>query len=115
MRWDLGILGLAVLAGLSLAFGLIAHLIVGRRFRWTWLVAAAAYFVAGLLVSEAWFGWATAVELQPNIDGLSFDEVVTIVSPVGLVVAVVVRYLLRRNAVSSPGSGRGAGRPRPGV
>jgi hypothetical protein len=114
MRWDLGILGLAVLAGLSLAFGLIAHLIVGRRFRRTWLVAAAAYFVAGLLISEAWFGWATPVELQPNIDGLSFDEVL-IVAPVGLVVAVVVRYLLRRNAASSPGSGSGAGQPRPGV
>lgn len=115
MRWDLGILGLAVLAGLSLAFGLIAHLIIGRRFRWTWLAAAAAYFVAGLLVSEVWFGWATAVELQPNIDGLSFDEVL-IVAPVGLVVAVVLRYLLRRNAAVSPESRGSAGRrPRPGV
>ena len=27
------------------------------------------YFVLGLLVSEAWFGWATEEELQPNIDG----------------------------------------------
>lgn len=40
-----------------------------------WLFSAVVYFVAGILVSEVWFGWATEEELQPNIDGLSFDEV----------------------------------------
>ena len=43
--------------------------------RWLWLIAAAGYFVGGLFISEVWFGWATQEELQPNIDGLSFDEV----------------------------------------
>lgn len=75
-QWDLGIAGLLLLAAMSLAFGLVAHLIVGRHVaRWLWLYAALAYFVAGILVSEAWFGWATEEDLQPNIDGLSFDEV----------------------------------------
>ncbi|MFF2345105.1 hypothetical protein [Pseudarthrobacter sp. NPDC058119] len=53
----MGIAGLGLLAAISVAFGLVAHLIVGRRVsRWLWLYAAAGYFVAGILVSEFWFG-----------------------------------------------------------
>lgn len=34
-QWDLGIAGLLLLAAMSLAFGLVAHLIVGRHVtRW---------------------------------------------------------------------------------
>jgi hypothetical protein len=33
-----------------------------------------AFFVAGLLISEVWFGSAAQADLQPNIDGLSRDE-----------------------------------------
>ena len=116
MRWDLGITGLAVLAGMSLVFGVIAHLIVGRTaMRWVWLIAAGAYFIAGLLVSEVWFGWATEEELQPNIDGLSFDEVTTIVTPFGIIVAVVLRYVLRRNTAPSRAAGNAQRRPRQGL
>jgi hypothetical protein len=79
MEWDLGLTGLGVLALMSLAFGLIAHvvLLALRRSptRWLWAIASATYFVAGVFISEVMFGWATAEDSQPNIDGLSFDEV----------------------------------------
>ena len=76
MRWDLGLQGLGLLIVMSLAFGVIAQLVVGRAItRWLWLIATAEQFVGGLFISEVWFGWATEEELQPNIDGLSFDEV----------------------------------------
>jgi hypothetical protein len=32
-------------------------------------------------------------DLQPNIDGLSFDEVLLIAYPIGIVLLVIVRYL----------------------
>lgn len=48
--------------------------------------------MVGLFVSEVWFGWATAVELQPNIDGLSFDEVL-ITFLIGGVIVLVARYV----------------------
>lgn len=82
----------------GLQIRLVAHLIVGRRVsRWQWVYAAAGYFVAGILVSEVWFGWATGEELQPNIDGLSFDEV-QLVTLAGLITAVTARIVLRRRA-----------------
>lgn len=116
MRWDLGIIGLAVLAGLALALGAIAHLIIAKTpVRWVWLAAAGAYFIAGLLVSEVWFGWATEEELQPNIDGLSFDEVVTIVTPIGIIVAVILRYTTGRNRASSRSPRSGRNLPRQGL
>lgn len=60
MRWDLGITGLGLLAAMSLGFGLIAHLIVGKGLtRWLWLLSAVVYFMAGILVSEVWFGWSS--------------------------------------------------------
>ncbi|WP_324644443.1 hypothetical protein [Pseudarthrobacter sp. LT1] len=97
-RWDLGIAGLGLLATMSVAFGLVTHVIVGKRVsRWLWIYAAAGYFVAGILVSEVWFGWATEEELQPNIDGLSFDEV-QLVTLAGLIAAVTARIVLRKRA-----------------
>lgn len=96
MQWDVGALGLAALGAVSLGFGLVAQLVIGGRAgRWIWLIAAAAYFVLGLVISEVWFGWATEEELQPNIDGLSFDEVLLGVIP-GLIVVFGIRHVLRR-------------------
>jgi hypothetical protein len=115
MRWDLGVAGLGVLAGMSIAFGAVAHLIIGRKaMRWVWLIAATAYFIAGLLVSEVFFGWATAEELQPNIDGLSFDEV-NLVTVFGIIAAVALRYAMRKNKASSGAHGHAQKRPRQGV
>jgi hypothetical protein len=58
---------------------------------------AVTYFVSGLFISEVWFGWATEAELQPNIDGLSFDEVLLIgLAPV--IIVVVVAWYVRRGS-----------------
>jgi hypothetical protein len=97
MRWDLGLQGLGLLIAMSLGFGVIAQLVVGKATtRWLWLIAAAGYFVGGLFVSEGRFGWATQEELQPNFDGLSFDEVLLLGLVPGIVTVLVTRYLTRR-------------------
>ena len=64
--------------------------------------------VVDVIISEVWFGWATEEELQPNIDGLSFDETLLGV-PAGAVVLVVIRMLLRRRSTSDHAHAR---RPR---
>jgi Na+/proline symporter len=95
MQWDLGWQGIGVLAGLSLGFGILAQLLFwARSTRWVWIIGSVAFFAVGLLISEVWFGWATAEDLQPNIDGLSFDEVL-IGFAVGIPVLLVARYLVR--------------------
>jgi hypothetical protein len=103
MQWDLGIRGLGLLVLMSLGFGVIAQLIGGwRTTRWLWLIGAAAYLVGGLIVSEIWFGWATEEELQPNIDGLSFDEVLLLAIVPGIVAVLVTRFVMRRRDVHRP-------------
>lgn len=57
------------------------------------LIAAGTFFVAGLLTSEAWFGWATEEDLQPNIDGLSFDETLLFGLLAGVASVFVTRYV----------------------
>jgi len=102
MEWDLGLQGLGVLLLMSLGFGVIAHLVAGEATtRWMWLIASAGFFVFGLFVSEVMFGWATEEELQPNIDGLSFDEVLVSAIPAILIV-LGARYLVRRNRARQP-------------
>jgi hypothetical protein len=96
VQWDLGLEGIAVLAVMSLGFGVFTHLLLWRHeTRWAWLIAAAAFFVMGLFISEGLFGWATVEELQPNIDGLSLDEVL-----LGFLISVpallVAHYVTRR-------------------
>ena len=99
MQWDLGLSGLLYLAGMSIAFGLLAQLLAWRAApKWLWALVAVVYFAVGLLVSEFWFGWATEEDLQPNIDGLSRDEVLLIgLIPVAVAV-VVTRWMARRHA-----------------
>ena len=93
MHWDLGPQGVALLMAMSLAFGFVAQLVAGRATtRWLWAIAASTYFLAGVFISEILFGWATAEELQPNIDGLSFDEVLLLAFVPGLV-AVLITWL----------------------
>jgi hypothetical protein len=82
MEWDLGVEGLAYLAAMSLGFGVIAQAVMWRSAtHWLWLIGAATFFIAGLLISEGWFGSATEEELQPNIDGLSRDEALLAIVP----------------------------------
>lgn len=97
MQWDLGLQGLGVLILMSLGFGVIAQLVAGRATtRWLWLIAAAIYFGSGLFISEVWFGWATEEELQPNIDGLSFDEVLLIGLLPGIAIVLLSWFVSRR-------------------
>jgi hypothetical protein len=105
MQWDLGMQGLVVLAGMALAFGVIAQLLAGR---WTtrrlWAIASMTYFVAGLFISEVWFGWATEADLQPNIDGLSFDEVLLFGLVPGVIAVLLTAYAMRtRPHADQPG------------
>jgi hypothetical protein len=97
MQWDLGLRGLGLLVAMALGFGLVAELIMWRSTsRWVWLIASTAFLVAGLFTSEVWFGWATQEDLQPNIDGLSFDEALLFGLLVGTAAVMVTRYLGRR-------------------
>jgi hypothetical protein len=104
MQWDLGPQGLGLLLIMSLGFGLIAQLVVGRATTgWLWIVSATVYFVSGLFISEVWFGSATEADLQPNIDGLSFDEVMLIGLVPGIA-AVFITWSLTRNRGAHSGT-----------
>jgi len=102
MEWDLGLQGLTVLGVLALGFGVIAQLMFWSRTTW-WagLAGFVAFFAVGLVISEVWFGWATAADLQPNIDGLSFDEVL-LGYAIGVPVLLVAWYVQRRTRGHRP-------------
>ena len=96
MEWDLGLEAVGLLAAMSLGFGLLAQLFAGRGTTpWMWLIGAATFFGFGLLISEGLFGWATEEDLQPNYDGLSFDETLLAILP-SVAVVLLVRHLIRR-------------------
>lgn len=100
MQWDLGFEGLALLAAISLGFGAFAGLVVGggsAQRLWAVAVTAVACFGIGLLTSEGLFGWATEEDLQPNVDGLSRDEV--LLSSLLTTVVVLVAMRLRARQV----------------
>jgi hypothetical protein len=98
MEWDLGLRGLGLLLAMSIGFGVVVQLVMWRAApHWLWIVAIVAYFLIGLFVSEVWFGWATEEDLQPNIDGLSFDEVMFL-GTLGGVLAVLATWLVARRA-----------------
>ena len=97
MEWDLGPWGAAYLLAMSLAFGAVAHAVAGGvTTKWLWLIATAGFFALGLLISEVFFGWATEEDLQPNIDGLSRDEVLLGIFPGMAAVLLARRWGLRR-------------------
>ena len=112
MEWDLGLWGVAYLLAMSLVFGGVAHLVAGRvTTKWLWLIAAFGFFVLGLVISEVFFGWATAEDLQPNIDGLSRDEVLLGAVPAMAAVLFARRWVLRRHGDER--SGRRPAAPKP--
>jgi hypothetical protein len=114
MQWDMGPQGLAVLGAISVGFGVLAGLLVGKgwmhRLRAT-AITAAACFGVGLLTSEGLFGWATEDDLQPNVDGLSRDEVLLSSLLTSALVVAVMRYLTHRQE-STHGAGHLFGRHR---
>lgn len=105
MEWDLGLWGVAYLLAMSLGFGVVAHLVAGRvTTKWLWLIATAGFFVLGLFISEVLFGWATEEDLQPNIDGLSRDEVLLGIFPGIAAVLFARRWGLREHGHRQPGT-----------
>lgn len=103
MQWDLGLNGLLYLAAMSIVFGLLAQLLAWRAGpKWLWAVVSAVYFGVGILVSEVWFGWATHEDLQPNIDGLSRDEVLGVGLVVVALAVVTARWTARRHHDGGP-------------
>jgi len=102
VEWDLGLEAVALLGAMSLGFGLLAQLFAGRGVtRWMWLIGAGTFFGFGLLISEGLFGWATEEDLQPNYDGLSFDETLLAIFP-SVVVVVLVRRLIHHHHDPAP-------------
>lgn len=98
MQWNLGIQGIGVLLLMSLAFGVFAQALFWRRpMWWVGLAATAAFLVVGILISEVVFGSATEKELQPNIDGLSFDEVL-LGYAFGVPIVLLAWYLMHRRS-----------------
>ncbi len=105
MLFDLGLTGLGLLIGLSLGFGVVAQLVVGKAgTRWMWLIAATGYFIGGLFASEVLFGSATIDEIQPIIDGLALDEAGLIGLGIGVAVVLVTWYGIRGKGLHRPAS-----------
>ena len=110
MQWDLGVSGLSLLGAVSLGFGVLAGLLVGNgwiRRLWATAITTAACFGAGLLTSEWLFGSATEEDLQPNVDGLSRDEVLLSSLLTTALVVLAMRYLAHRAQESIPQAPRG--------
>jgi ribose/xylose/arabinose/galactoside ABC-type transport system permease subunit len=113
MQWDLGLQGLAVLGAISLGAGVVAGLLVGSgrtRRLWATTTTTVACFGVGLLTSEGLFGWATEEDLQPNVDGLSRDEVLLSSLLVLALVVLVMRHLAHREQEPTHSGGHPFGR-----
>jgi hypothetical protein len=109
MQWDLGLEGLSVLGVMSLGFGMLAGLLAGdgwARRVWAAAITTLACFGVGLLTSEWLFGWATEEDLQPNVDGLSRDEVLLSSLLTTALVVLVMRYLAHRAQEPTARGGR---------
>ena len=95
-----GLVGYAIVFFAPLRTGEVARpWLVARRREVGFLQAAGtvvACFAVGLFTSEVWFGWADEEELQPNYDGLSFDEALLSGVVTTALVVLVARRLARR-------------------
>jgi hypothetical protein len=99
----MGLYGLGVLVAMSIGFGALAAVVTWRSAsHWVGPIGAAAFFLGGLFMSEVWYGTATEAELQPNIDGLSFDEALLGGLILGLVATIVAWLLTRHHHLHRP-------------
>jgi len=104
MEWDLGLGGFAYLLAMSLLAAVVAQVWAWRSApHRLWAAATVVYVVIGVLVSEVWFGWATEEDLQPNIDGLSRDEVLLALVLSVVATALGARAVARRRHGGSTG------------
>lgn len=108
MQWDLGLQGFAVLGAISIGFGVGAAVLVGRGWShrlWATVITTVTCVGVGVLTSEWLFGWATEEDLQPNIDGLSRDEVLLSSVVTTAFVVLAMRYVARRGQGTQPHRG----------
>jgi len=97
VNFDLGLSGLGILIVVSAVFGGVVHFLgVGRP--WGGIVAAAGWFVGGLIASEVVWGEMTVEEIQPIVDGLAFDESLLGGLLGGVPTALLVWVITRRGA-----------------
>jgi len=107
MTWDLGPQGLGLLLLMAVGFGVVARLLARTTLsHGRWIAAVVVYAASGLFVSEVWFGWATKEDLQPNVDGLSFDEVLLLGTLLSVAFVVALRLALRSGALPARRHGR---------
>ena len=103
MQLDLGLQGLGILVVVSLIFGGVAQVVLGKgSTHWLWLIGAVGWFIGGLVFSEALFGSATEAELQPIIDGLAFDESLLGGLIVGVPVVLITWFVTRQRRIHGP-------------
>jgi hypothetical protein len=96
VQFDLGPTGLALLVAISLGFGVVAQVVIGRSAtHWMWLIGAIAWFLGGFIASEVIWGSMTVDEIQPIIDGLAFDEALLGGLVVGVPTVIATWYLTR--------------------
>jgi hypothetical protein len=103
VQFDLAVEGLGLLIVISLAFGAISQLVLGRgTTHWLWLVGAGAYFIGGLVASEVVWGTLTVDDIQPIIGGLAFDESLLGGLVLGIPVVLVTWYFTRHGHMHRP-------------
>jgi hypothetical protein len=103
VNFDLGLQGLGTLVVMSLVFGAVAQVVLGRGTTpWMWLIGATAWFFGGLFASEVVFSSATVDELQPIIDGLALDESMLGGLLLGVPVVLVTWYVTRHGGAHRP-------------
>jgi hypothetical protein len=103
MNYDMGLYGLGVLVAMSVGFGALVGVLTWRSAsHWVGPIGAATYFLGGLFLSEVVYGTATEAELQPNIDGLSFDEALLGGLIAGLAATVVAWFLTHHRQQHRP-------------
>ena len=93
MQLDVGLQGLGILLACAFLFGGAVQVVFRSRTHWLWLIAAAGWFVGGLVASEIFWGTLTEDEIQPIIDGLAFDESL-LGGLIGGVLAVLATWLV---------------------
>lgn len=103
MKFEIELAGLGLLAVISLAYGVVAQVVLGKATtRWLWLIAAVAWFVGGLFASEVIWGTLTETDIQPIIAGLAFDESLLGGLVLGLLAVLVTWFVTRRSRPGRP-------------
>jgi hypothetical protein len=90
--WDLGLEGLLLLAAASIGVGLVTQLVFAPSAPLRlWITVSVVYFVVGVWITDAWFGWTTT-------DELSFEDLLLIALAPMPAVVLVTRSIVGKHA-----------------